>query len=126
MHVDGADLTGEPLQARQKRLPEVLGDSGLLLSTALPGSPEAIVKAVRGLGLEGVIAKRKHSVYVPGERSDDWQKLKLDIQQEFVIGGYRAGANGVVDALLVGYYDDAGLRSRARCGLASFRTFVAR
>jgi ATP-dependent DNA ligase len=26
---------------------------------------------VRGLGLEGVIAKRKNSLYVPGERSND-------------------------------------------------------
>ena len=69
----------------------------------------AIVEAVRGLGLEGVIAKRKHSLYVPGERTDDWQKLKLENQQEFVIGGYRP-ASGGVDALLIGYYDDSGLR----------------
>ena len=48
---------------------------------------------VRGLGLEGVIAKRKDSLYEPGERSDDWQKVKLDQQQEFVIGGYRPGLN---------------------------------
>ena len=64
---------------------------------------------MRGLGLEGVIAKRKLSPYVPGERSEDWQKLKLENQQEFVIGGYRPGSNGV-DALLVGYHDDSGLR----------------
>jgi ATP-dependent DNA ligase len=56
-----------------------------------------------------MIAKRKLSPYVPGERNDNWQKLKLDQQQEFVIGGYRPGSNGI-DALLVGYYDDTGLR----------------
>jgi bifunctional non-homologous end joining protein LigD len=87
----------------------VLEGSGLLLSQALPGSPQEIVDAVRALGLEGVVAKRKLSPYVPGERSDDWQKLKLDQQQEFVIGGYRPGSSGI-DALLVGYYDDIGLR----------------
>jgi bifunctional non-homologous end joining protein LigD len=48
-------------------------------------------------------------MYVPGERSDDWQKRKLETQQEFVIGGYRPGSNGV-DALLVGYYDDTGVQ----------------
>ena len=48
-----------------------------------------------------MIAKRKLSPYVPGERSEDWQKLKLENQQEFVIGGYRPGSNGI-DALLVG------------------------
>ena len=77
---------------------------------ALPGSPQEIVEAVRGLGLEGVIAKLKLSLYVPGERSDDWLKLKLENQQEFVIGGYRPGTSGIIDALLVGYYDDSGLR----------------
>jgi bifunctional non-homologous end joining protein LigD len=62
------------------------------------------------MGLEGVIAKRKDSLYLAGERSDDWQKLKLENQQEFVIGGYRPGTSGIIDALLVGYYDDSGLR----------------
>ena len=46
-------------------------------------------------------SKRKDSPYEPGERSDAWQKLKLENQQEFVIGGYRPGSNGI-DALLVG------------------------
>jgi bifunctional non-homologous end joining protein LigD len=36
-------------------------------------------------------------------------KLKLDSEQEFVIGGYRPGTHGV-DALLVGYYESKGLR----------------
>jgi bifunctional non-homologous end joining protein LigD len=87
----------------------VLDGSGVLPSQELPGAVAAIVDAVRGLGLEGVVAKRKDSLYEPGERSGAWQKLKLENQQEFVIGGYRPGSNGV-DALLVGYYDDTGLR----------------
>ena len=79
LHLDGKDLTAEPL----------------LESEELPGTVAAIVEAVRGLGLEGVVAKRKDSLYEPGERSDAWQKLKLENQQEFVIGGYRpAGSNG--------------------------------
>ena len=88
----------------------MLDGSGLLPSQELPGTVAAIVEAVRGLGLEGVIAKRKDSLYEPGERSDAWQKLKLENQQEFVIGGYRLAGWGGVDALLVGYYDDTGLR----------------
>ena len=103
------DLTGEPLLKRRARLARVLDGSGLLPSQELPGTAAAIVEAVRGLGLEGVVAKRKDSLYEPGERSDAWQKLKLENQQEFVIGGYRPGSNGI-DALLVGYYDDTGLR----------------
>ena len=89
----------------------MLDGSGLLSSEELPGTPATIVETIRKRGLESVIAKRKDSLYEPGERSDAWQKrLKLENQQEFVIGGYRpAGSNGI-DALLVGYYDDTGLR----------------
>lgn len=68
-----------------------------------------ITEAVRGLGLEGIIAKRRDSVYDAGGRSDAWQKLKLNRQQEFVVGGYRPGPHGV-DALLVGYYERRALR----------------
>jgi bifunctional non-homologous end joining protein LigD len=93
LHLDGTDLTGRPLLNRRARLSRLLEGADLLLSKELPGSPAAIVDAVRGLGLEGVIAKRKNSLYAPGERSNDWQKLKLESQQEFVIGGYRPGSN---------------------------------
>jgi ATP-dependent DNA ligase len=56
-----------------------------------------------------VIAKRRDSLYEPGERSGAWQKLKLELSQEFVVGGYRPGFNSV-DALLVGYYEGRRLR----------------
>jgi bifunctional non-homologous end joining protein LigD len=109
LHLDGSDLTGHPLLDRRAMLARVLGDSGLLPSQALPGTAAEIAEAVRGLGLEGVVAKRKDSSYEPGERSGAWRKLKLERQQEFVVGGYRPGSNGV-DALLVGHHDATGLR----------------
>jgi DNA ligase D-like protein (predicted ligase) len=108
IHLDGVDLYAKPLEERRGRLPHVVGDSGILLSVELPGSAPDVIHAVRSLGLEGVIAKRRSSPYVPGERTSSWQKLKLDNQQELVIGGYRAGPNGV-DALLVGFYEGIAL-----------------
>ena len=63
---------------RSARLARVLAGSGLLASEELPGTAAAIVEAVRGLGREGVIAKRKDSLYEPGKRSDAWQKLELE------------------------------------------------
>jgi DNA ligase D-like protein (predicted ligase) len=113
LHEDGADLKDLPLMTRRARLTRVLGDSGILLSIELPGTPQEVIDAVSGLGLEGVIAKRRRSRYTPGERHASWVKLKLDRQQEFVIGGYRPGPHGV-DALLVGYHDDGGLRFAAK------------
>jgi bifunctional non-homologous end joining protein LigD len=109
LHLNGEDLTGLPLDQRRARLPDVLDDSGILLSMELPGTARQVIDAVRSLGLEGVIAKRRTSRYTAGERGAAWVKLKLDRQQEFVVGGYRPGPNGV-DALLVGYHEGKDLR----------------
>jgi bifunctional non-homologous end joining protein LigD len=109
LHLDGEDLRRVPLHERRKRLPDVVKWSGILLSEPLPGTPQQVTEAVSGIGLEGIVAKRKDSLYESGERSGAWVKLKLDKQQEFVIGGYRPGPNAV-DALLVGYYEGKALR----------------
>jgi bifunctional non-homologous end joining protein LigD len=109
LHLCGEDLTGVPLHERRARLPDVLNGSGVLMSVELPGTSRQVIEAVRNLGLEGVIAKRRTSRYRPGERNTAWVKLKLDRQQEFVVGGYRPGPNGL-DALLVGYYEGKALR----------------
>jgi bifunctional non-homologous end joining protein LigD len=109
LHLDGRDLKDEPLSERRARLPKVLGKSGVLLSQELPGTAAQVTEAVSRLGLEGVVAKRRGSRYDAGQRSGAWVKLKLDKQQEFVVGGYRPGPHGV-DALLVGYYNGRDLR----------------
>lgn len=109
LELDGRDLTREPLQSRRTLLPAVLKGSGLLLSMELEGSATDVVSAVSQLGLEGVIAKRRDSRYDAGQRSGAWVKVKLDQQQEFVVGGYRPGPQGI-DALLVGFYDGTKLK----------------
>jgi bifunctional non-homologous end joining protein LigD len=105
LHLDGRDLMTEPLVKRRAHLPKILGeDQTIRLSRDLPGSVAEIAQALRAAGIEGVVAKRKNSLYQPGERSNDWLKLKLDRQQEFVIGGYRPAGEGGLEELLVGYY----------------------
>jgi bifunctional non-homologous end joining protein LigD len=115
-------MTAMPFEARRAKLTGVVEKSGLLLSLRLPGSVADIVETVRAMRLEGVIAKRKDSQYEAGERSGNWQKLKLEHQQEFVIGGYRPAGDNSVDALLVGYFDDQKLRFAAwvRGGLVPY------
>jgi ATP-dependent DNA ligase len=59
------------------------------------------------LGLEGIIAKRKRSLYESGKRSGAWIKYKANKGQEFVIGGFTRG--NPFDAVVVGYYQDGRL-----------------
>ena len=49
---------------------------------------DRFLRRVRRLGLEGVVWKRIDSAYEPGERSGAWIKLRTNMEQEFVIGGY--------------------------------------
>jgi bifunctional non-homologous end joining protein LigD len=109
LHVDGRDITRLPLEERKARLADVVRESGVLLSASLPGTAAQVISVVRGAGLEGVIAKRRASAYKAGLRTETWVKLKLDRQQEFVVGGYRPGPHGL-DALLVGFYDQGKLK----------------
>jgi len=113
LYLDDRDLMQRPLEQRRAELARVLGESGILMSQELPGSARRVIAAVQAAQLEGVVAKRRGSVYAPGERSGAWVKLKLDRQQEFVIGGYRPAGSGV-DALLVGYYEGGQLRFAAK------------
>jgi len=119
LHLDGRDTKALPLKERRAELARVIEKSGLLLSLELPGSVADIVSTVRAMQLEGVVAKRQDSPYEAGERSGTWQKLKLERQQEFVIGGYRPSDDNSVDALLVGYFDEQKLRfaGKVRAGL---------
>ena len=117
LQLDGRDLTAKPLDERRQRLADVVHDSGVLLSQPLSGDVDDIIEAARRLKLEGLVAKRLDSRYEPGVRSMAWQKLRLNRSQEFVVGGYSPG--NPFDALLVGYYNDAGallFAARVRAG----------
>jgi bifunctional non-homologous end joining protein LigD len=75
----------------------------------------------RAEGWEGVLLKRVDAAYVAGRRTPDWRKVKLEREQEFVIGGYTAPTHGAardhLGALLVGYFDERGaLRYAGKVG----------
>ena len=106
LFLNGRNLMSEALVKRRAQLPDILGRNPTIrLSRDLPGSVAAIVGALRAAGIEGVVAKRRESTDQPGERSSDWLKLKLEQQQELVIGGYRPQGSASLDAVLVGYYE---------------------
>ena len=62
-----------------------------------------MIEAVREQGFEGIVAKRRVSLYEPGRRSGAWQKMRVYQKRGLVIGGHMpAGRN--VDSILVDYY----------------------
>jgi bifunctional non-homologous end joining protein LigD len=104
LELEGEDLKSRPLSQRKKRLQQVISGSEIRYNAELPGSADAVVRIVKEAGLEGVIAKRRDSIYRGSTRSTDWLKLKLEQSQEFVIGGYNPNA-GSFQSILAGYYE---------------------
>jgi bifunctional non-homologous end joining protein LigD len=97
LHLNGRALTGLTLTQRRTQLVKsVVFNETLRLSQELTGTASEVIEAVHAAGLECVVARHRDSVYQAGERSADWVKLKLQHQQEFVVGGFRRnGADGV-------------------------------
>jgi bifunctional non-homologous end joining protein LigD len=71
-------------------------------------NPGDVLEAAVQNSLEGLVAKKLDSAYLPGHRTGDWLKIKAVNRQEFVIGGWipvKGSAKSGVGALLVGFYD---------------------
>jgi ATP-dependent DNA ligase len=101
---DGRDLRELPLDARRAELAALPLDPPL--ARVLPlDDLEPWVRAQRE-GWEGVVAKRRDSLYEP-RRSPHWLKMKCEASQELVVGGFTdpQGRRVGLGALLVGYYD---------------------
>jgi bifunctional non-homologous end joining protein LigD len=71
----------------------------------------AFFNAAKENQLEGIVAKKKDSPYLPGIRSPNWQKIKITLNQEVVVGGYTQPKGGRVGigSLLVGVYEATNL-----------------
>ena len=102
--LQGQDLTSLPLIERRSRMRSLTFSSPLVrLCEQFESSGEEMIAAVRQLGLEGVIGKRKDSRYEIGKRTGSWIKYRINRGQELVIGGYFPGPHGF-DSIIVGYY----------------------
>lgn len=101
----GRDVRGLPLLERKGLLKEVLGKplDHVRVIESVVGHPGELLARIRRQKLEGIIAKRKDSVYEDGERSGAWVKHRVNQGQEFVVGGYVPGTHGF-EALVVGFY----------------------
>ena len=119
LHLDGRSLLDEPLEERRRLLATVLRpDQRVRLSEHVEAGGTAFFEAARARGLEGIMAKDRRSPYVPGKRTDRWQKVKIRPEQELVVGGWVTGTGSAIDlgALLVGVYEDGGLRYAGKIG----------
>jgi bifunctional non-homologous end joining protein LigD len=112
LYRNGRDLREKPLGTRREILETAIGETDRLFASRRLG-PDGLeaFRLAQKKGFEGMVAKNGASVYVE-RRSREWLKVKVNQEEEFVIGGYTApaGTRTHFGALLLGAYRGADLR----------------
>jgi len=109
LRVDDHDTTELPYESRRQLLEQLVepGDNWLVPRHRVGGGSE-LLAATGEQGLEGVMAKRLESTYLPGKRSPNWRKIKHRRRVDVVIGGFSTGEGNraaTFGSLLVGRHD---------------------
>jgi bifunctional non-homologous end joining protein LigD len=108
---DGEELIAEPIEERRRRLDSLA--PGLTVTTAVVGDGLGLWSQVEARGLEGMVAKRLGSAYVPGARGDAWRKVARVAHVRVVVGGFTAGEGSrlaTFGSLQVGLWQGTTLR----------------
>ena len=103
LFLDGADLTGNPIEKRQQLLGEIVKAVPPLYLNENFKEGIALYREIEEAGMEGIIAKKRGSPYRCGEKTTDWLKIKPRRRQLCVVGGVSM-AEGQVSSLLLGAY----------------------
>lgn len=117
--LDGKDLTQLTLEVRRNILKTVLPESDMIrVSETFSATGTEFYKIANKMGLEGIMAKRNDSLYIPGERSREWLKIKTNRRQEVVIGGFtiNESSSKPFSSLLVGLYENGKLVYTGKIG----------
>jgi bifunctional non-homologous end joining protein LigD len=113
LQFEGDSLVKKHYDERRALLQQHVRSKGVSqVPPAFDGDEHAAMASSRELGLEGILAKKRDSTYLPGKRSHSWVKLKHHRAQEVVVVGWTGGKGaraGRVGALLLGIPGEEGL-----------------
>jgi bifunctional non-homologous end joining protein LigD len=91
LELDGESLCDRPLSERRELLSEVLEEGDEVHISRWFDDGAGLFELARSHGLEGVVAKRRASVYQPDRRPGSWVKVKVDQEETFAIAGFTRG-----------------------------------
>lgn len=108
--LDGYDVMHLPVEERKQMLESIkpAGIPSIKMSEFLDASGEEAFRVAEQFHMEGLMAKKQGSAYIPGHRSKEWLKIKTEKRQELIIGGYtlNEGTNKLFSALLLGIMEN--------------------
>ena len=112
LSIGGKDVIGQPYERRRELLADVLGaGTNWTVPSHRIGGGRELLAAAEERELEGVMAKRLGSLYVPGKRTPNWRKVKIRRKVDVIVGGFTGGTGSrasTFGALLIGRRDDVG------------------
>ncbi|MBX7152536.1 non-homologous end-joining DNA ligase [bacterium] len=91
LYLDGRPVVHEPLIRRREWLEDIVRKDSAYRVSATVTEGKELFDAAKQIGLEGIMAKRKNSAYLPGKRSDHWVKIKTRHTIDVYIIGYTTG-----------------------------------
>jgi ATP-dependent DNA ligase len=100
LYANFQSIMDRPLEDRRERLVQTVSNAmpeRLVVSDAVLGQGRAYFEQVVGRGLEGVVAKKLGSRYLPGKRSDAWLKIKKRSRMFCAIIGFLPAEDGSRD-----------------------------
>lgn len=117
--LNGYSLMHLPLSKRKEILNLLISKEGSIKkSPSFDVTSHEFLEAAKKMGLEGMIAKKADSLYLPGNRGSDWLKIKVQKRHEVVIGGYTKNEDSPkpFSSLLVGVYENGILQYTGKIG----------
>ena len=117
--INGKNLMQIPLSERRNILKQIIPENSIIrFSENFEVSGLEFFEAAKKMGLEGIMAKKSDSLYIPGNRTKDWLKIKANKRQEMVIGGYTKNKDSSksFSSLLLGVYEDGKLVYTGKVG----------
>ncbi|UGT39841.1 ATP-dependent DNA ligase [Nocardia yamanashiensis] len=117
LYLDGTSLVRKRYEDRRRVLEALAAQApSLHVPPRLDGSGAEALRYSQEHGMEGVVAKRRDSVYLPGKRGQSWLKTRNWRTLSVVIGGYRRSEVRQFASLLIGVPHEGELYYLGRVG----------
>jgi len=122
---DGINLQDKPLMDRKKILQETLKENATVQLIFYTEQGKKLWAAMKKRGTEGVIAKKKNSVYQVGKRSESWVKVKFLKTVDAIVIGFTE-TKRKISSLALGCYDAGSITFIGKVGTGFDEQFIER
>ena len=110
LYIDGKNVQRFAFGDRRKVLCDVIRpNERIRISDYVEENGIEVFEKIKSMNLEGIMAKKRSSIYMQGTRSADWLKIKNIQTQDCIVIGYTKGEGnrqGYFGSLLLAVYDD--------------------